>query len=202
MNEPDVKSDLIVGKDTLKPILFSLLILVSGIIIGVGVTLLTSKRLPTPKTLPPGPEYISNRMVQRIIHELHLDSEQQAQLKPIIQKHMKAIDDIRKEARPQISEEVKQMNEEILSILDQPQKRMWQKNMQQMQDHFKRMRQRRGPGGQRGKNQRPEGEFGPDQPYRERRFRNGRPPQPPMFLEDPPPTKLPPPEFEEGAGKF
>ena len=195
MNEPELKSDLVVGKNTLKPILFSLLILVSGIIIGVGVTLLTSKRFPTPKTLPPGPEYISNRMVQRIMRELHLNPEQQEQLGPIIQKHMKAIDDIRKEARPQISEEVKQMNEEILSILDEPQKHLWQKNMRQMQDHFTRMRQRRGPGG----NQRPNGEFGPDQPRRERRFRNGRPPQPPIHMEEPP---LPPSDFEDDAGNF
>ena len=227
MTESDLKPDLIVGKKTVKPVLFSLLILVSGIIIGAGMTLLVSDSVPDPKTLPPGPEYISNRMVQRIIHELHLDPEQQEQLKPIIQKHMKAIDDIRKQARPQISEEVKQMNEEILSILDEPQKQMWQKNIQQMQDHFTRMRQRRGPGGQRrgegrgpspGERYRngrgsgdgfrngripgpgPQQEFGPDQQQNRRHGYQDRPPLEPSILPDgPPPDEQPLPEQEGPA---
>ena len=145
MNQSEPKSEHLPTIPALKPILFSALTLISGIIIGAGLTLIITGGSDTRKSLPPGPEYISGRMVERIARELKLSPQQQGQLRPIVQKHMTVMDDIRRQARPKISKELKQMNEEILSILDKPQREIWQKRVQRMQERFTRMRHHRGP---------------------------------------------------------
>lgn len=186
MNQSDIKPAQHLATASAKPVLFSLLILISGIIIGVGLTRITSRYLKGPRKLPPGPEYMSERMVQRIIRELHLTPEQQQQISPIVTRHMKAIDDIRKEARPKVSQEVKSMNEEILAILDDSQQQLWQNQIQRMQRHFSRMKQYHGPDGKRRRGRGSGPGFGPDEPGRQRRFRGWESPQGPP----PPPDKL------------
>ena len=178
MNQSELKSEQSSTTPVFKPILFSALILISGIVIGAGLTLIVTGNSNTRKSLPPAPEYMSARMVKRIAGELNLSPEQQEQLKPIVQKHMKAMDDIRRKARPEISEELKQMNEEILSILNEPQRKIWQNRIQRMQVHFTRMGHRRGSGGGR-RNER----------HHERRF----PPERKPPIDDVPPP--PPGEF-------
>jgi hypothetical protein len=145
MNQSPIKPEHQIKTSALKPILWGLLTLFSGIIIGVGLTLIITDQSEMPKSLPPGPEYISKRMVNRIARELKLSPVQHEQLGPIVQKHMNAVDEIRKQARPQISDELDEMNEEILSILNEQQKVIWKDHVQRMQDHFMRMRRHRGP---------------------------------------------------------
>lgn len=186
MNQCDLKSEKISMATALKPILLSLLILASGIIIGVGLTLIVTGSPSTPKILPPGPEYMSRRMVERIVRELHLSPEQHNQLKPIVQKHMIAMDEIRQEARPRISDEIKQMNEEIVAILDERQKQIWQHKVKQMQDHFTQMRRHRRPGEERRSGRRPNPQPQHDERYPDERF-NEPPPEGPL-----PPGERPP----------
>ncbi|MCI0500042.1 MAG: hypothetical protein L0Y36_10280 [Planctomycetales bacterium] len=131
----------------LKPLLFSILILVSGIVIGSGITLMVMPQQTSPD-LPPMPEFVSERMVGRMMQELHLSPQQQEQLKPIITKRMSAIDAIRTEAQPKIRQEIEAMNEEILAILDNAQKQLWQDRIKRMQEGFQRMHRRR-PGEER-----------------------------------------------------
>lgn len=146
MSQSEPKSEQLPRTSALKPILFIVLTLISGIIIGAGMMLIVKGSPTSEKTLPPAPEYMSGRMIQRIARELKLPPEQQEQLGPILQKHMKAMDDIRLEARPKIMEEIKQMNDEIMAILDEQQQQLWQDQMRHMQEHFTRMRNRRGTG--------------------------------------------------------
>lgn len=149
MNQSDSKPGHLPATPVKKAILFSTLILVSGIIIGAGLMLIVTGNSNPQKSLPPAPEYMSNRMVKRIADELKLPPEQQEQLGPIVQKHMKAMDDIRQDARPKIMEEIKQMNDEIMAILDEGHQQLWQDKMKHMQEHFTRMRNRRGSGDRR-----------------------------------------------------
>ena len=174
MNQPELNSEIIFRKNVAKPVLFSILILVSGIFIGSGITLIISKQIK-PKN-PPGPEYISKRFLDHMIRELQLSDQQQAQIKPIVQKHMKAMETIRNDARPKISDELQQMNEDILAVLGEPQKQLWQDRIHRMQKHFSPgMHQRRGPGyeqrGRRGP------DFRPDDSRPPRRFQHRRPPE-------------------------
>ncbi len=186
MSQSELKSKRSVATGALKPILFSLLILISGIVIGAGLTLIITGNPGGQNSLPPGPEYMSGRMLRHIAGELKLSQQQQEQLKPIIQQHMKAMDDIRKQASPEISKELKQMNEEILGILDEPQKEIWQDRVRRMQEHFTPRRRHRSPGENRGNRRDPNSA---PSPYRYRQsgeFRKKRPPESQPKNEAPP----------------
>ncbi|MBP8605288.1 MAG: hypothetical protein KBI46_05535 [Phycisphaerae bacterium] len=153
-----------IQKPMFKPVLLSIVILVSGIVIGSGLTWLALPRPAMPE-LPPAPEFIRSRMVERMAEELHLSVEQQEQIKPIIAKHMNAIDALRAEAQPKIRQEIEAMNEEILQTLDETQKQRWQEQIKRMQEGFRRMH-RRGPGEER--RDRDEGRMGPGDDRRDR----------------------------------
>ena len=102
---------------------FGLVILLAGIIIGGAASLLVVWRVPMGPM--PGPERVADRMIQGLLQELHLSPRQRQQIEPTIRKHMERIDQIRKEARPQIEGQLRQMNEEIMPILDDQQRMMW-----------------------------------------------------------------------------
>ena len=146
MSQSEPKPGQLPTTSALRPILLSTLILISGIVIGSGLTLIVTSNTDNPKSLPPAPEYMSARMVERIVRELKLSPEQHEQIQPIVQQRTKAMEDIRNQARPLISNEIKLMNEEITTILDEEQKQLWEKKSKEMQDNFTRMRQRRGQG--------------------------------------------------------
>lgn len=128
-----------------KPVLFSLLTLLSGIVIGVGGTLIfvgpQEKYAP-----PPVPEEFSRRMVDHLTRELSLTAEQQEKIKPIVETHMKTLDKYREEARPKIRQELEDMNNEIMALLDTNQQQMWKDSIERMQQRFRESRERRGPG--------------------------------------------------------
>lgn len=145
MSQAELNPEKLVPKPFLKPVLFSILTLVSGIIIGSAATLMTADLSPK-KPVPLGPEYLSGRMIEHLVRELHLSPEQQQQLGPIVKKHMEEMEKIREIARPQIAEEIKQMNDEIMALLDEGQKQIWKDTIQRMQDNFPRSHQRRRPG--------------------------------------------------------
>lgn len=144
MTQPEINPEIRVPKPVLKPVLFSVLILVSGIIIGSGVTLMAAKRFTKP--VPPGPEDMSKRMIEHLVRELRLSPEQHEQVGPIVQQHMEAMEVLRQVARPKFAEIFKQMVDEIMPLLNEKQKRIWNDYSQRMQDDFRRNRQRRGSG--------------------------------------------------------
>lgn len=145
MSQLEINPDKFTPKSDLKPVLFSILILVSGIIIGSTATLMTVDQFKK-QPVPPGPEYMSGRMIERITRELHLSPEQRKQLDPIVKQHMLAIDKIREVVRPKIADELKQMNDEIMAVLNEGQKQIWTDKIQRIQDNFPRMHQRRRTG--------------------------------------------------------
>ncbi|MBL7214704.1 MAG: hypothetical protein ISS71_03385 [Phycisphaerae bacterium] len=128
-----------------RPVIFSLLTLLSGIVIGAGATLIFvgPKQKDTP---PPLPEEVSRRMIEHLTRELALTEEQQEKIKPVVETHMQILDELRDKARPEIRQEVDTMNNEILALLDENQQQMWKDSIERMQQRFREFRQRRGPG--------------------------------------------------------
>jgi len=124
-----------------KPVLFSLLILLSGIIIGSGATVIVL-RPSLEKEHARLPEEFSRKMVKRLTHELRLTPQQQQQVRPIIENHMNAIDQYRQEARPKIRQELEEMNDELIIIFDNTQQQIWKEQIQKMQKRFPQMRGR------------------------------------------------------------
>jgi hypothetical protein len=142
---------------------FGLVILVAGLIIGGSLMLIFAPmKLIKP---PPGPEFDSMRMIPPLRRDLGLDQEQAEKIKPILDKYMQKLNTIRTEARTEIAETLKQMNQETAAILTEEQQQRWQHEIERLQNEI---RPRGGPGPRRG-----EGRGGPgfrggqqDRPHR------------------------------------
>ena len=135
-----------------RPLVFSLVTLLSGIIIGAAGTLLVVG-LPEQEPALPGPEYFSRRVVRHMTRELGLTAQQQESIRSVMETHMQALDAIREEARPQIRQEIETMNDEIMALLDTDQQQQWKENIERWQRWWREARergrrdgQRRGPG--------------------------------------------------------
>ena len=186
----DPLSQPIIKSSKAKPVLFSLLILLSGIIIGAGATIIVLRQsIKNEKSRMP--EEFSRRMVERLTRELHLTPDQRQQVKPIIEKHMKAMHDIRTEARPKIRQELEQMNDELMAIFDNTQQQIWKERIERMQQGFPKMRGRGEHDGRRpGDRQYPERQG--QQPRQFRRQQPGQTPPPPDEHQLPPRDERPP----------
>ena len=142
---------------------FGLVILVAGVIIGGSSMLIFApKKLINP---PPGPEFRSRRMIPPLSRDLGLAPEQAEKIKPILDKHMQKLDAIRIEARQEIAETLKQMNQEIAAILTEEQQQLWQRELDRLQRELRGgPRWGEGPGGPRfrgGQQERPRRSPGP-----------------------------------------
>jgi gas vesicle protein len=149
---------------------FGLIILIAGIVIGGSSMLIFApKKLTQP---PPGPEFRSLRMIPPLRRNLGLTQEQAEKIKPILDKHMQKLDTIRTEARSEIAETLKQMNQEIAAILTEEQQQKWQREIDRLQSELRPgggPRWGEGPGGPHfrgGQQERPgrgpgPGPFGP-----------------------------------------
>ncbi len=141
-----------------------MVILVAGIAIGgASMLILAPDKLMKP---PRGPEFGSLRMIPPLRRELGLSPEQEEKMKPILDKHMQKLHDIRMEARADIEEALTQMNKGISDILTDDQKRIWQRSLDRLDRELHPGGPRRG-GGPRG----PGGFRGGQQ----ERFRGGQP---------------------------
>lgn len=129
---------------------FGLVILLAGIVIGVSsMSMLSHRRKPSP---PPPPEVTANRVLNREKGRLGLSPEQVEQLEPIFKKHMGKLEEIRMTAREQITEQLQLMNEEVSSVLDERQERLWERDLRDLERELRPppRRDRRGPPGRRG----------------------------------------------------
>lgn len=122
-------------------VFFGAIILLAGMVIGgASMMILMPHKLMTPA---PGPEFDSLRMLPSLRRDLGLTPEQSRRISPILDKHMKKLSDIRTEARTEIAQTLKQMNEDICEILSDRQERIWKRSVDQLQ---RGLRPRGGPG--------------------------------------------------------
>jgi len=146
---------------------FGLAILLAGIVIGAALTLIWVR--PRPIGWPSGPEFVSKKMIYDLQRYLHLSREQTEKAESILQKHMRKLNDIRMNARPQIVEQLRLMNEEISAVLTEQQKQIWQDRLQQLQRQLQPPGRRLGGGVEGPPRGRSRGKYGPPPP------RNGPP---------------------------
>jgi hypothetical protein len=117
---------------------FGMVILLAGIVIG-GASIMV---LLPHKLQPPGPEFDSLRMLPSLRRDLGLSTEQSKRISPILEEHMNKLGEIRTEARDDIAETLKQMNEDMCEILTDRQERLWKRSLERLQRGL-----RPGPGG-------------------------------------------------------
>lgn len=149
---------------------FGVVILLAGIVIGgASMMILVPQKLIK---LPPGPEFESEIMIPPLRRDLGLTPEQADKIKPIMDKYMGKLNQIRMNARTEVGETLKQMNKEIAVILTDEQRQIWQQGLNRLERelHPGDWRGGGGPGGGRFRR----GEPGREQPD----FRRGPGPGP------------------------
>ncbi|MHC4692094.1 MAG: hypothetical protein ACYS67_05075 [Planctomycetota bacterium] len=110
---------------------FALVILLAGFVIGAAtIPILAPNRL----TRPPKPtEKATSMMIGRLRRELGLSTEQDERIGPILQKHLQKLDEIRTNARTEITDQLQQMDDGVSSVLTDEQKRIWQRWLRMLQ---------------------------------------------------------------------
>ena len=142
---------------------FGLVILIAGIVIGgASISIYMTHRITKPVR---GPEFNSLQVIPPLRRNLGLSKEQSDKIKPIIDDSMEKLREIRENARTEIESTLQQMNKEISSILTEPQRQIWQREVSRLQGELRPggprrngtgMRARRGAeeAGRRGRGQR------------------------------------------------
>jgi hypothetical protein len=110
---------------------FGMVILLAGIVIGgASMMILVPHRLIR---LPPGPEFEPLIMLPPLQRDLGLTPEQADRVKPIMDKHLGKLNEIRMNARTEIGETLKQMDDEIVAILTDEQKEIWHSGLDRLE---------------------------------------------------------------------
>jgi hypothetical protein len=124
---------------------FGLIILLAGIVIGASSTFILCRDMFMGPRI--WPAIAGEGMFRELTRHLDLSPEQQEKIKPICEKRMQRLNEIGIETRPQIVEQIELMNEEISSLLDEHQKRLWQRHLRRLQGRLTRgpRRHRDGP---------------------------------------------------------
>jgi Spy/CpxP family protein refolding chaperone len=138
MNEQNEKlnNELVIQKQSRRrSICFGLIILITGIVIGVSSAMLVNQqgRLQGPK----GPGFASAAMIHRLQDKLQLTKEQKDKLKPIFDEHFEKLHEIRTEAQPKIVEQLNELNEEVAAVLTEKQLEKWEKNLSHIPGDFR-----------------------------------------------------------------
>lgn len=138
MNQTEITKD-----DTIKYIekmhrwrmaFFGLVILLAGIVIGAALTFVFVR--PAPFDNSPDSSRAAAQMLDRLAPRLQLSAQQQKSLRAILKEYMENLQQIRNEARPRISKQLQEMNDEISAILSEDQKRIWDSHIKGVRKHL------------------------------------------------------------------
>lgn len=179
--------------------IFGSIILIAGIAIGSASTVILMPRRE-PLKPDPDPAWFTLMMSKRLREVLDLTAEQNAEVEAILKTTFQRLDDIRKNAKVQIDDVVKLMDELIRAVLTEEQKATWQREFEKFKRLFREGWGRRsGRGGPR-----PDHRRGPGDPNREFRGPGGRPGDPnrPWRGFGPGDPNRPREGFRGGPGRF
>ncbi len=109
---------------------FSIIILLAGMAIGVsGMFLWFSNQKPKPAV----PQTVTiSRAMRRLEKQLNLSKPQAEQIRPLLRKCVASLEQVRKQARPQINQHLRRMNQGIASVLETNQMKKWKRYEKQL----------------------------------------------------------------------
>lgn len=161
MNDQNEQIQLTVQAQRWKMAFLGLIILIAGIFIGSGLSSLF--KYHRQKDQLSGVEFINERTMQHLQHELKLSPQQADKIKVICDKHLEALYEIREQARPRIAEQMNQLYADVRTILDEQQQELWSQSVQRLISRFAVPAHQRGPQGRQPNRRRlgPNGHFPP-----------------------------------------
>jgi hypothetical protein len=108
-----------------RSLLLGLIILLCGILIGTGGTVIVLQKVVLYAIHHP--EEVPNRVAERMRNKLGLSDEQTKKVKAILAERQRAFLALRRAARPKVEQELERLREEVATILDKNQARKWRK---------------------------------------------------------------------------
>lgn len=104
-------------------IVLALVIFVSGVLVGGGVTVLVAVRQI--RDVIAHPERAPDRIVARLHSKLKLNDQQTKQVEQIVKRRQAALIEIRRTVQPQVLEQLDQFEREVADVLKPDQKQRW-----------------------------------------------------------------------------
>ena len=114
-----------------KTVALGLAILLCGILIGAGGTVICVQKILVHAIHHP--EEAPARITARLRKKLDLSDDQAVRVKAILSERQKAIQAIRRETQPKVMKEFEKTKEEVASILTPDQARLWRSRFEQLQ---------------------------------------------------------------------
>jgi hypothetical protein len=118
----------------LRTLLLGSVILLSGMIIGSGLTLHVIWNRVT--TMLQHPDAIPERWTERLQSRLDLTPEQAERIEQIMRERQEALRDLRREWQPLLMEELDRLQEEVAAVLDEEQARKWNERCTYLREHL------------------------------------------------------------------
>lgn len=113
-------------------LLAGVVILVCGIVIGSGLTIIVVRKMIINSMRHP--ERIPNRITRRMKRKLDLTDEQAQRVKETVARYMHQLERIRKESRPRVYRQLEMLKEEVAKILNEKQRKVWRKRFKKLED--------------------------------------------------------------------
>ncbi len=123
---------------------FGLVILLAGMLSGAAIALLVVGHLE--RQGPPPPVAVVKEMLARLGPRLELSQEQRGQMEPILLRHMQRLEEIGQDGRTAIEGELRTLNEEMATVLNEGQMRQWQHLLQGLPGQLRHVPGGFGPG--------------------------------------------------------
>jgi hypothetical protein len=118
------------GSWNLSRVVVGLAILFSGILIGVGATIVFGRDVLLNMILtPPDPA----RIADYLTHDLNLTPEQEAEFEEIFKKHLEALDEIRESVDPLMKQQIEILKSRVSGILNKDQAQRWEDRIGEFQ---------------------------------------------------------------------
>ncbi|MEW6347631.1 MAG: hypothetical protein AB1646_01090 [Thermodesulfobacteriota bacterium] len=113
-----------------RSVLFGVIILLGGMVIGSGSTLIVLHKLVI--SAIHHPEQVPKRIAKRISRKLDLSKEQAAKVQAILIERQKALLAIRREVYPRVEAELRQARDQVAAILEPEKAQSWRNRFEEL----------------------------------------------------------------------
>jgi uncharacterized protein HemX len=134
MTNYDQAASLPKSKGKWRMLLFGVLILAIGMIIGAGVSVIVVHKVV--QNVIRNPEDIPVRISQRMRRKLDLNERQTKRILDIMRAHQKNIQALRREYQPGLEKELDEMRDEVSGVLEPEKARKWRARFEELKRNW------------------------------------------------------------------
>jgi uncharacterized protein YneF (UPF0154 family) len=115
-------------------IILGLIILISGMATGSGLTIIIVRKAITESLK--NPEIVPGKITKRMTRKFNLNENQAEKVEEILTRHIRVLREIRRETWPRVSKELNLIKEDVAEILDEKQEKKWRKRFNYLEKNY------------------------------------------------------------------